>query len=402
MGPVLRTPVAVLAAVLAVLVAPGIAAAAPKLLVVDAHGRVHARADRWLAPPDPSPARTRVTGPTVRLLPRAARARAAPTVRAALDGLLASGRLDPARHALWRAIYDRATRTLGRLRGERRRELGAVLANVRALAAGGLLTAERSALAFLTLERNRVWWAARPLLRYGQRVSFSRSRLIWQFYPGQGLQVQWLGTFGKANGSGTPRHDDEPAAPARRGRRARRAPRGGRGLGVAASPSTAGVRRGSAALSQGTGIQALSRAAVRLADPRYLGAAQRRARHLPHAAARGRARRHAAGRALPAVLASRRACASSTASSRRSTAWTTSSSSAATPTVRRSSPPASRRRRPRCRPSTPARGRSTRGRAGESSLELPRAPARLPALAVPARSRSPWSSARPPRASRPT
>ena len=60
------------------------------------------------------------------------------------------------------------------------------------------LTAGRFAPVFLTLQRNRAWWAGGPLLRYGQRVSFAGSQLVWQYYPGQGIQVQWLGTFGRA------------------------------------------------------------------------------------------------------------------------------------------------------------------------------------------------------------
>ena len=31
-------------------------------------------------------------------------------------------------------------------------------------------------------------------------MSFAGSQLVWQYYPGQGIQIQWLGTFGKANG----------------------------------------------------------------------------------------------------------------------------------------------------------------------------------------------------------
>ena len=46
---------------------------------------------------------------------------------------------------------------------------------------------------------NRRWWSTGPLLGYGQRVGFSGSELVWQFYPGHGLQIQWLGTFGKLN-----------------------------------------------------------------------------------------------------------------------------------------------------------------------------------------------------------
>ena len=34
----------------------------------------------------------------------------------------------------------------------------------------------------------------------GQRVGFAGSQLVWQYYAGQGIEIQWLGTFGKANG----------------------------------------------------------------------------------------------------------------------------------------------------------------------------------------------------------
>jgi hypothetical protein len=40
----------------------------------------------------------------------------------------------------------------------------------------------------------------RPLARYGQRIEFEGSELVWQYYPGQGLQLQMLGNFGKLNG----------------------------------------------------------------------------------------------------------------------------------------------------------------------------------------------------------
>ena len=40
----------------------------------------------------------------------------------------------------------------------------------------------------------------RPLLASGQRVEFTGSQLVWEYYPGQGIQLQVLGTFGKANG----------------------------------------------------------------------------------------------------------------------------------------------------------------------------------------------------------
>ncbi len=266
---VLRS-VAVLTAVLALLLVPAGAAAAPKLLVVDAHGHVHARADRWLPPPDPAPASVPAAGPTVPYELRAARA--ATTVRQALRSLRVAGRLDPARYALYRGIYDRATKTYARLRGTRRAELGAVLTNVRALAATRLLTPERSALAFLTLDRNRSWWAGKPLLSYGQRVSFSPSLLVWQFYPGQGLQVQWLGTFGRANGFWYAK-DSASLGAILNEAIALAVPRAGGIAWESLFWFDGGRPPWVSALSQGTGIQALSRASVRLRNPAYLAAA---------------------------------------------------------------------------------------------------------------------------------
>ncbi len=32
-----------------------------------------------------------------------------------------------------------------------------------------------------------------------QRVYFAGSKLVWEYYPGQGIEIQWLATFGKAN-----------------------------------------------------------------------------------------------------------------------------------------------------------------------------------------------------------
>src|SRR6202035_3038258 len=133
-----------------------------------------------------------------------ARARAAaqrgPSVTAALASLQRSGAITEATEHQDYSVYLAATRSLGRLGGTRRTELGAVLANARAIAAAGQLTASRLPALFLTLERNRHWWTSEPLLSSGERVSFPGSRIVWEYYPGQGLEIQWLATFGEANG----------------------------------------------------------------------------------------------------------------------------------------------------------------------------------------------------------
>jgi hypothetical protein len=257
-----RLPTAVLlAAALAVLLCPAAAGAARTALVLDGHGRVHARYDRFLPPADPTPPST--AAPTRPREPaRAAQARR--TVPSELDALLAAGAIDQAQHDAWATSYDNAKATLKKLRGVRHRQLDAVLANTRALAAGGLLTAQRATLAFLTLQRNRAWWASGPLLRYGQRVSFAGSQLVWQYYPGQGIQVQWLGTFGRANGLFQSANRDAELRALLDEALALAVPRAGGIAWESLFTFDGGRPPWVSGLSQGTAIQALSRTAARL------------------------------------------------------------------------------------------------------------------------------------------
>ena len=196
------------------------------------------------------------------------------SVVGALQGLRRSGAISAGEYARDKATYVTAQRALGRLSGTRLSELGAVLENVRAIAAEGLLSASRVPAVFLTLERNWQWWTREQLLNSGARVSFPGSRLVWQYYAGQGIEIQWLGTFGAANGYYLSGHENAdlrqllgealPLAARRAG-------------GIAweylfsfdggAPPWTSG-------LSQGTALQVLARAWSRFKEPAYLQAAQ--------------------------------------------------------------------------------------------------------------------------------
>jgi hypothetical protein len=154
-------------------------------------------------------------------------------------------------------------RTVKKLKGRRKLELGAVVKTLQGIAARGQLTPSRVAPLWLTLQRNVEWWTKGPLLSYGRRVGFSGSEIVWQYYPGAGLQIQVLGTFGKLNGLWGARKDDElgrgvdemlPLAADRAG-------------GVAWEyyfPYRAGDAPWVSSLAQGTALQALSRAAKRL------------------------------------------------------------------------------------------------------------------------------------------
>jgi hypothetical protein len=204
-----------------------------------------------------------------------AAARRGPTVSAALASLLRAGAISASAYQQDYSVYVAAKRSLGKLRGTRREELGAVLANVQGMAAAGELVPSRLPVVFLTLERNRQWWTTEALLGSDTRVSFPGSEIVWEHYPGQGIEIQWLATFGEANGYYLSGHENAnlrqllaeaiPLATERAG-------------GIAweymfrfdggAPPWTSG-------LSQGTALQVLARAWSRLKEPEYLTAAQR-------------------------------------------------------------------------------------------------------------------------------
>jgi D-glucuronyl C5-epimerase C-terminus len=134
------------------------------------------------------------------LVPAASASASGPSVTAALQSLQRSGQITPALYTKYTSAYAAAKRSLGKLSGTRRAELGAVMSNVQAMAASGYFIASRLPVIFLTLENNRKWWTTEPLLSSGTRVSFPGSKIVWEYYGGQGIEIQWLGTFGEGNG----------------------------------------------------------------------------------------------------------------------------------------------------------------------------------------------------------
>lgn len=201
-------------------------------------------------------------------------AHAGPTVPGALRSLLARDRIDRATHDRHRAAYDDAVRTARRLGGARRVALRGALRAARDVADAGALDETTARAVFLTLRVNRDWWARRPLLGAGARVFVPGSRLVWQHYPGEGLHIQWLGTFGRANALFAARTMDDDlralldeavslAASRDRGIAFEYLFRFDRGR----PPWVSG-------LAQATAAQALARGAVRLGDPRYFAPAR--------------------------------------------------------------------------------------------------------------------------------
>jgi D-glucuronyl C5-epimerase C-terminus len=254
-----------LAAVLAALVWAG-PASADEVLVLGKDGRVRAQDDRFLPAADlPAPKRTRPTtqrrGPVATAA--AQRKRKRRTVVGELKRLQRRGAIPAEDYASRRAIYADARRRARRLTGVRRTEMQAVLATLADIAARRQLTPSRLAPLWLTLQRNLEWWTEGSLLRSGQRIEFEGSELVWQYYPGQGIQFQVLGNFGKLNGLWGARDEDAmtvmldellPLASERAGGLAREYYFE---FGGGEPPWVSGM-------AEGTAVQALARTAVRL------------------------------------------------------------------------------------------------------------------------------------------
>jgi hypothetical protein len=98
-----------------------------------------------------------------------------------------------------RRNWASANATLAKLSGVRRTELGYVVGVVRGLAASHQLTADRLDPLFLLLNANARFWASSPIPASGWRTTFGRDPVIFQYYPGRGLQVQPLASWGRAN-----------------------------------------------------------------------------------------------------------------------------------------------------------------------------------------------------------
>jgi hypothetical protein len=101
----------------------------------------------------------------------------------------------------WRDDYTVAKRAARDLRGAPQANVRGVLANLTSLARRNLL-GTRAFPAFLILQRNVEWFydERNNVPAYGARTTFDGSELIWQFYPGNGWQLQPLANFGRLNG----------------------------------------------------------------------------------------------------------------------------------------------------------------------------------------------------------
>jgi hypothetical protein len=259
------------------------AAAAP-VVVLGPGRQVAVRDDRFLTVPPWTPAPSATA--------HAARARTAParrgpaarpgrTVRSELRRLRRIGAITATAYRAYNASFSAALAAEKRLGGTRAAELTAITVNLHTIAAAGLLTPSRLPALFLTLDRNRQWWTTGPLLSYGQRVEFAGSQLVWEYYPGQGIELQPLGSFGRADGMYTAGPSQYPQFRALLGeliplaatRRGALAWEYYFSFGGGTPPWTS-------AMSQGAAIEALTRAYKAFGDRSYLATADRALRIL--------------------------------------------------------------------------------------------------------------------------
>jgi len=233
--------------------------------------------------------------------PLVARAAAkGPTVLGTLARLERAGALTAADHDRYEALYRHARVVRDRLGGLRKRELSAVIGGVQRLAARRLLTAARVPVVFMQLRRNVEYWPTRPEPKApqpvvrpcvgkaglgGARVMFGDDPVVFQWYPGQGLQLQELATFGRANAlANACRPEAGPQSIPCDTDKLRAALDAMRSLAVERSGFVAweyyfafggGKPPWISGLAQGTAMQALTRGSEVLGDPSYLQLAGR-------------------------------------------------------------------------------------------------------------------------------
>jgi hypothetical protein len=278
-----------LVVLLALLAWPGTAAAAPVLFragdgAVSTHNDPFVTGPPITPAPGPTAPATRPAGPRRRgstggFAPALrASARKKPPVRTVYGELTRIYRQHAITAAAYRSYeqsYSQALTAERHLHDTRRAELSAVTGNVHAIAAAGALTASRLPALFLTVDRNRQWWMTGPLLSTGQRVEFAGSQLLWEYYPGQGIQLQVLGSFGKADGLYSRGPSGYGALEELLGELIPLAAQRGGGLTWEYYfHFDGGVPPWTSAMSQATGLEALSRAYRATRSSYYLQVAQ--------------------------------------------------------------------------------------------------------------------------------
>ncbi|MFZ0971379.1 MAG: D-glucuronyl C5-epimerase family protein [Solirubrobacteraceae bacterium] len=175
-------------------------AQAARVLVMGPAGHVTAHQNPFVPAAAPTPAPNTMQAGAAAAKPTKSKKPPQKTVASELKRLLTSGGITTAEYATYNSSFNAALSSEHRLRGTRATELEAVIENLHNIAVAGKLTPGRLPVLFLTLNMNRQWWTTGPLLTSGQYVQFSGSQLVWEYYAGQGIELQVLATFGEADG----------------------------------------------------------------------------------------------------------------------------------------------------------------------------------------------------------
>ncbi len=261
---------------LAMTVLPSSAEAA-RVVVLGAHGRATVRDDRFVTGPATVPAPWPAGGAAMHtFVRRRAQRTPAVTVANSLARLYHRRQISASVYHADLVAYYGALRVEQRLHGTRRAELAAVTTTIHDIAAARQLTPSRLPAVFATLAANVQWWTKGPLLAGGQRVEFAGSQLVWEYYPGEGIQLQVLGSFGKADGLYTAGPASYPAMEQLLAQIIPLASQRGGGLAWEYYfPFDGGAPPWTSAMSQATGLEALTRAYEATRNPYYLQVATR-------------------------------------------------------------------------------------------------------------------------------
>jgi hypothetical protein len=240
------------------------------VLVIGPGGHVTARQDPFVpaAAPTPSPAPN-----TVQATSATARATKPPqkTFASQLVKLRNTDAITAAAYSTYSADWNGALASERRLSGTRASELEAVIENLHDIAVAGKLTSGRLPVLFQILNDNRQWWTSGPIPSAGQYVEFAGSQLVWEYYPGQGIQLQVLATFGKADGLYTAGSADYAQMEQVLAQMIPLAVnRGGGPVWEYYFHFDGGSPPWTSAMSQGTAIEALTRAYEASQNPSYL------------------------------------------------------------------------------------------------------------------------------------
>jgi hypothetical protein len=261
----LRAAVAPLLAALA-LILPAHAHAAP-VLILGPGGHVTRGHDPFIPANVPTPAPVlahTAAKPKPKRKPQK-------TVSSELKRLLKAGAITSPEYATYNGDWNAALHTQRHLHGTPARELEAVIENMHNIAVAGKLTPGRLPVLFLTLGYNRQWWATGNVPSAGSYVEFAGSELVWEYYAGQGIELQVLGTFGKADGLYTAGAANYPQMESLLAQMIPLAVnRGGGPVWEYYFQFGGGKPPWTSAMSQGTGIEALTRAYLATKDTSYL------------------------------------------------------------------------------------------------------------------------------------